>query len=87
MRIDTKLSLLPKEKTVSRRSSPNAEKGAEVVVAKSIQSTLDASAAKDADRASRLAHIKEQIDTGEYRIDYESLAKRILQEEAAMRAE
>ncbi len=39
--------------------------------------------AEDADRAARLAEVRQALDNGSYQVDFERLADRIVEEEAA----
>lgn len=85
MRIDrSKFAPIADDKAVSRKA-PQAEtsQGPEVVVAGSVQRAIETTSSKEAERAARVAELKLQVDTGEYRVDYEALAKRLVEEEMA----
>lgn len=65
------LQAIPGSKTNSR----------EVVVSPELQQKLDNVSQQEAAKAEKLSALRTKIDTGEYKIDYEKLATKILDED------
>jgi flagellar biosynthesis anti-sigma factor FlgM len=75
--LDTKVG----KQAQSSESKPQAQE--QVVVSATLREKLESSAKEEAARAERLQALRSQIRSGSYRIDFDKLAERILQDETA----
>ena len=84
MRIDrTNVGHVMEPKTkLNPKSLPGAKADLrEVVVSPELQQKLDSVSQREAAKAEKLSALRTKIDSGEYKIDYDTLASKILDED------